>query len=483
MGAKWVLHIKRNADGHISRFKARLVAKGFTQIPGQDFTYTFAPLARWDSIRTLLAIAASQDLHLRHIDIKTAFLNGPLDEEIYMRAPEFAGSGIWKLQKGLYGLKQAGRQWYLTFNEKYTTLGFKRLETDWSVHVRQKNDIKSMSTTSVDDILLGTLDEDESDSITKELSGIFDITDNGEVEHLLGCVVIRYRSRRTIILSQTLFTTSILRQFGMEHSNAVSTPLPPKTHLTADDCPKTDEERAEMASVPYCAVVGKVMYLANTTRPDLSFAVRELAKFMSNYGKAHWDAAKHLLRYLQGTRSLGLVLGNVDEPYPIFRGFSDSDWAGGEERKSISGFMMVIGNSPVVWCSRQQVVVALSSCEAEYLALTQAACEAMWMRQFLGELGFPTQGPTKIYCDNNGAIACAHDPHGHTKMKHIDIRLHFLRDYVNKGIIEVLRVDGKENRADLLTKALGRAMHKEAIEMLGMHGSGQGGVSDGAPTV
>lgn len=136
VGSKWVLHIKRNSDSHISRFKARLVAKGFTQIPGQDFTYTFAPVARWDSIRTILVIAAFQNLELRHIDIKTAFLNGPLDEEIYMRKPEILGPGFWRLLKGLYGLKQAGRSWYLEFNEKYESLGFKRCQSDWSVHVR-----------------------------------------------------------------------------------------------------------------------------------------------------------------------------------------------------------------------------------------------------------------------------------------------------------------------------------------------------------
>lgn len=250
VGSKWVFHIKRNSDGHMVRFKVRLVAKGFTQIPGQDFNHTFAPVAHWDAIRTVLAIAASQDLYLRHIDIKTAFLNGPLNEEIYMKQPEILGPGYWKLKKGLYGLKQAGRSWYLEFNEKYQTLGFTRCETDWSVHVRDRDGMKAMSTTSVDDILLATTTESESDSITADLGKIFEITDNHEVDLLLGCKVLRNRSRRSLILSQEHYTADILRTFKMDTCNAASTPLPPKLILTTEHSPKTDAEKNEMKNVP-----------------------------------------------------------------------------------------------------------------------------------------------------------------------------------------------------------------------------------------
>ena len=224
------------------------------------------------------------------------------------------------------------------------------------------------------------------------------------------------------------------------------------------------------------------------------FAVRELAKFMTNYGVTHWNAAKHLLRYLQGTRARGLVLGHADEPYPLFRGFTDSDWATGEGRKSVSGYVMMIGNSPVAWSSKQQAVVALSSCEAEYLASTNAACQIMWMRQLLQELGYSQPGATILYCDNNGAIASSHDPHGHTRMKHIDIRVHFIRNCVNDGLIDVQRVSGKKNPADVFTKSLPRILHQDAVGMLQLAtpeelgvvrvkggDAGQGGVSDSAP--
>ncbi len=475
---KWVLHIKRNSSGHIARFKARLVAKGFTQIPGQDFTYTFAPVARWDSIRMILAIAASRDMELRHIDIKTAFLNGPLEEEIYMKRPEIAGDGFWRLRKGLYGLKQAGRTWYLEFDSKYQLIGFRRCESDWSVHTRTKEPDQSLSATSVDDIVLASTSTNESDTVTKEINSHFEITDNGEPELLLGCVVTRNRKRGCVTLSQGPFIGSILHYFDMDTCNAVSTPLPAKTRLTTDDCPKTDAERELVKKYPYCTLVGKVMYLATTTRPDIAFAVRELAKFMSNYGQQHWIAAKHLLRYLSGTRSLGITLGNIDQPYPLFRAFTDSDWASGEGRRSVSGYVMLMGDSPVAWSSKQQAVVALSSCEAEYLACTHAACQIIWMRQLLEELGFPQRDATLLFCDNNGTIACTHDPHGHTRMKHIDIRAHFIRDCVNNRTIDVVRVDGKENIADIMTKALPRVLHSRGLDMLGLHQS-QGGVLEG----
>ncbi len=472
---KWVLHIKRNSDGHIARFKARLVARGSTQIPGQDFTYTFAPVARWDSVRTILAISAFQDLHLRHIDIKTAFLNGPLTEEIYLRRPEIAGPGFWRLLKGLYGLKQAGRTWYIEFNDKYMKIGFRRCEADWSVHVREVPNAKSWSATTVDDILLGSTSEGESDTVTEALGNIFDITDNGEPEYFLGCKIIRYRSRRSLEVNQEPYTGQILRTFNMESCNAVSTPLPAGIRLSADDCPKTAEQREAMRDKPYCAVVGKVMYLATTTRPDIAYAVRELAKYMSNYGEPHWAAAKHLLRYLQGTRSKGIILGHRDLEYPLFRGFTDSDWGMGDQRKSISGYVIMLGDSPIAWSSKQQAVVALSSCEAEYLACTHAACQILWMRQLFAELGFPQPESTVLFCDNNGTIACTHDPHGHTRMKHIDIRYHFIRDCVNKRLIDVHRVSGKENLADIFTKPLPRILHAKGLQLLGMD-TGQGGV-------
>lgn len=371
-----------------------------------------------------------------------------------MRKPDVLGKGYWRLKKGLYGLKQAGRTWYIEFNNKFSQLGFERCEGDWSVHKKGTTEQGSFSATSVDDILLSSTSKEESDRVTTELGKIFDLTDNGNVDWLLGCKITRNRTRRSLTITQEAYIDGILRTFGMEHCNSTTTPLPPGCKLTTEQCPKAPDEERDMQRLPYCTVVGKVMYLATCTRPDIAYAVRELARFMSNYGEAHWAAAKHLLRYLQGSRSVGLILGHRDEPFPLLQGICDSDWASGDTRRSVSGYVIRLGNSTVGWSSKQQNVVALSTCEAEYLACSHAAKQIIWMRTLLEELGYKQEGQTVLLCDNNGTVACTHDPHGHTKMKHIDIREHYIRDCVNKGLIDVRRVAGTDNAADILTKAL-----------------------------
>lgn len=198
VGSKWVLNIKRDQDGEIAKYKARLVAQGFIQIPGQDFTHTFAPVAKWDSIRFVLCIATMYDWELRHIDIKTAYLNGTLKEEIYLERPKILGPGIWRLKKALYGLKQAGREWYAEINKTYESMGMKRCEADWSVHHRQTTEGTSLTATSVDDILLASNSREESNHFTRQIESNYAITDNGDVSWLLGCRITRWRNRRCL---------------------------------------------------------------------------------------------------------------------------------------------------------------------------------------------------------------------------------------------------------------------------------------------
>jgi hypothetical protein len=464
---KWVLRIKRDKDGRISRFKGRLVAKGFTQIFGQDFTFTFAPVARWESIRAVLCIATINDFELRHIDVKNAYLNAPLEEEIYLVAPEGSGAKYWHLRKGLYGLRQAGRQWYLHLNDTYASLGFTRCQSDWSVYVRKSPSALTISATSVDDLLIASDSKTESDLVTSQIKEKFAITDSGDTQWLLGCRIRRWRDRKLLMIDQEQYTTQILCDFQMENCNSVKTPCP-SLRLTTSMSPTSDKEREEAAQLPYRAIVGKCMYLSNCTRPDISFAVRELAKFMSNYGSKHFEAAKHLLRYLQGTRGRGIIYGNSPNPYPIFKAFADSDWAMSEGRKSVSGYIVECANGPLTWSSKQQVVVALSSCEAEYLACSHCARQVLWLRSLFEELGFPQSHPTLVYCDNQGTVACTHDPQAHSRMKHIDIRSHFIRDCVNCRLVDVHHIPGVENPADLLTKPLHRVIHQKWLVRISM---------------
>jgi hypothetical protein len=210
VGCKWVLRIKRDRDGLISRFKARLVAKGFTQIPGQDYNYTFAPVAQWESICTVLTIAAEHDMELRQIDVKTAYLNGPLDEEIYMHKPSITGSGYWRLRKGLYGLKQSGRQWYLELNTKLESIGFKQTQSNWSVYYRYKNGNCSIITTSVDNMLIAANSVAKADLVIAQLKSLFDLTDNSKPTFHLACGITHDRANRTIKIDQLAYTESIL---------------------------------------------------------------------------------------------------------------------------------------------------------------------------------------------------------------------------------------------------------------------------------
>ena len=343
---KWVLHIKHNKNNSIAWFKARLVTKGFTQILGQDFTYTFAPVACWDSIRTLLSITALNDYELCQLNVKTAYLNGPLEEEIYMHAPPGLGSPYWHLHKGLYGLRQAGRQWYLTLHDSYSKLKYVCCQSDWSVYSRRIGTCIAISATSIDDILLATNSKEESDLAAEELNNKFTLTDGRDAEWILGCSITQWRQHHILKVDQEQFTTHILCEFKMESCNSTTTPCP-KWHLTSDMSPLTDKEHKSVVSLLYCALVGKCMYLATCTRPDISYTIRELARYMSNYGQRHYDAAKHLLRYLQGTQSRGLIYGQTPNPYPLFRAFSNSDWAMSKGRRSVSSFIIECAGTPI----------------------------------------------------------------------------------------------------------------------------------------
>jgi len=462
VGSKWVFRLKRDEHGEIVRHKARLVAQGYTQIPGQDFNHTFAPVARWDSIRFILSLTAIYDWELRHLDVKTAFLNGILKEEVYLRRPEILGHSYWRLIKALYGLKQSGREWYLDIDGTYQEMNYTRCESDWSVHRRREGNNISVTATSVDDILHATNSKAKANNFIEGLKSKYQITDIGEATWILGCRITQWRSRGMLKLDQERYAIRILQCYGMENCNAMSTPM--ASRLTSEMSPKTEEERGEMLKYPYRELVGKLMYLATCTWPDIAFTVRELTKFMSNYGCEHWQAAKHLLRYLQGTRSLGIIYGHKDEAFPLFKGFTDSDWAQGELRKSVCGYVIEMGRGGISWSSKQQSIVALSSCEAEYVASMHAAKQILWLRSLAEELGFSQEAPTVLSCDNLGTIACTHDPHHHSRMKHINIRYHFVRDCALKFLIEIKHIPRTENVADLLTKPLPRVVHQKWIK-------------------
>ncbi|BES92275.1 Hydra magnipapillata [Nesidiocoris tenuis] len=388
VGCRLILCNKFKANGELDRRKARLVARGFTQEYGVDYNETYAPVSRLSSLRMIMALAVQHDMEIIQMDVETAYLNGELEETIFMEAPECleeilndivkeekgkikdsaekmlkdlqTGKTVCRLKKSLYGLKQSGRQWYKKLDEKLKQLG--------------------METTSADP-----------------------------------CVYILDK---------------------------------------------------EMKKFPYQSLIGSLMYLASGTRPDIAFSVNYLSQFNTKYDEATWKAAKHVLRYLKGTEDLKLVFKNDGKP---LTGYVDSDWGNcPNDRRSYSGCLFNMSGSAISWMARKQRTVALSSTEAEYLGLSEAAKEAVYLKNFLTSVGFPPRDRIRIYNDNQGALQLVKNPTYHARTKHIDVRQQFIRQVTEEGVIEVEYLCTQEMPADYLTKPLPKRKHEDCLKKSGL---------------
>ena len=239
--------------------------------------------------------------------------------------------------------------------------------------------------------------------------------------------------------------------------------------LTESMSPTTEAERVDMARVPYRSAVGSLMYAMVATRPDIAAAVSAVSRFMENPGSEHWTAVKHIMRYLKNTADWVLTLGSGCKLQLV--GYCDADWAGGDldGRRSTTGYTFSLGSGSIVWSSKRQPTVALSTTEAEYMATTNAAREAIWLRRLLGELGYTQAEPTVIYSDNQGSIKLAHNPVHHSRTKHIDVQHHFVRELVESNVVALRYCPTDANVADVLTKPLLRIKHVQCAEALGLH--------------
>ena len=458
IGSGWVFRVKRHADGSIERYKARLVAKGYSQRPGFDYTEVFAPTFRQSSLRLILAISAIEDLELRSVDISSAFLNGDLEEEIYMKQAEGFHEGgpnhVCRLKKSLYGLKQAARQWNKKLHTTLQSMGFKRLDSDRSIYVYVKDDLRIIVPIFIDDITLASKSSAAIDKAVHDLSQHFKLRDLGPTKFLLGVEIIRDRSKHTLALSQRQYIIDMLERFKMSDCKPVSTPMTPGLHLTKDMGPKTEEEVAAMSSVPYLSAVGSLSFAALFTRPDIAFAVGYLACFNSNPGPAHWLAVKHLFRYMKGTLDYKLVY-RPDPLQQSFLSYSDADFAGDKDNgKSTGGYVIKLGTGAISWSSKLQSIVTLSTTEAEYISGVETGKEMLWTRNILSEFGYTVDGASPLLMDNQSAINVSKNPEHHGRMKHLDLRFYWLRDTVESGLITPSYIPTSEMAADILTKAL-----------------------------
>ena len=473
VGCKWVFKLKLKADGSVDRYKARLVAKGYSQQEGLDFTETFAPVAKFAAIRAVLALAALEDMEVHQMDVETAFLNGLLQEEIYMDQPEgFIKPGtenlVCKLRKSLHGLKQASRAWNSVIDKFLKEIGALKCAGDHCIYVLEQETSQLIIILYVDDLILATNSQELLDRTKQALSNKFSMKDLGEVHYFLGIQVIRNRKDRAIWLSQRRYVEQILKTYNLDQSKPVATPLQVGDKLTKLQEPQSEAEEQEMSAIPYGNAVGSLIYAMLGTRPDIAAAVGVCSQYMANPGLQHWKAVKRILRYLQGTLDLGLKLGGKNATASL-KGYSDSDWGGSlDDRKSTTGFVFDFGG-PISWQSKKQPTVALSSTEAKYMALTQAAKEAIWLQGLLSELGIKETRPTTILEDNQGCIALAKNPTSHARTKHIDIRHHFIRETLENGQIKLEYCPTTDMVADILTKAIPKDQFEKLRNMLGLH--------------
>jgi transposase InsO family protein len=458
--SKWVFKVKKDSQGNFLSRKTRLVAKGFTQIPGVDYFEVFHPVGKGVTFRLLCAKAACSNLQLYHVDIKGAFLHAELEEEIYMELPPGTGfengceNAVVKLLKTLYGLKQAGCGWHRIHTAALLELGFVMSMIDPCLFYHPEKDI--WVHVYVDDDLVGVKDKNDFDWLVKRLSQHFTVGSATVAEHYLG---IRIQQQEGCIkLDQQAAVEDLLSKYGLEEAKPVATPAVPNSKLMPL------QEGQEITKAPYRSLVGALLYLSMHTRPDISYAVNELARHCSKPSEQHWVAAKRVLRYLAGTKHQGLVFeGRLGMNLVAA---ADSDWAGGwkntdEGTRSTSGYVVTIAGGVIACKTKRQTSTALSSCEAEYMSLALAAQEIVHCRQLLSDLQECQKQPTVLYCDNLAAGELAKSETHQQRSKHIAIRYHFIRECIRRQEIEVKWISGQDNYADMFTKALGRILFEK----------------------
>ncbi|KAF7326533.1 Transcription factor [Mycena venus] len=456
----------RDEDNNGKSYKSRLVAGGHRQLFNVDFTETAAPTMTLATFRFLLALAAKHDLEAENIDFSSAYINADLEETVYMRQPPgFERSRqedrVCLLRKAIYGLKQAGRQWYRTVRKLMEDdLGFTRCAADPAVFYLFEGGIGLIVGIHVDDSLILSNSAAACQALKREIGARFDITDLGPVRWLLGFEIRRDRAARRLTISQSVYIDTLAERFGMQDARPLSVPLDPHANLFDDhasDGPIDNE--------PYAPLTGSLMYAAIGTRFDIAFPTSTLARFMSNPRRIHWEAGKRVLRYLIGTKDKVLTLGLDDSGLTAY---SDVDHASQPDRHSVSGNVFLYDSAAISWSSRKQAPIALSSTEAEYIAAASAAREIVWLCALVSELGDLSPSPTSLRCDNQSAIALANNGLMNSRTKHIDIRYRYVHEAIENGLLALSYVPTNDQAADLFTKALPRAKVEYFSHLLGL---------------
>lgn len=450
IGSKWVYKIKHNADGTIERYKAWLVALGNKQVEGVDYGETFAPVAKMEIVRLFLEVVAGNNWPVHQMDVQNAFLHGDLEEEVYMKPPPgfhtTDDKKVCRLRKSLYGLKQSPRCWFGKLTISLREYGFVQSLSDYSLFTFDKGGIQIRILIYVDDMIVASNSSGALDIFKRYLASCFKMKDLGPVKYFLGIEVSR--GSKGFYLSQRKYALEIVSEAGLLGAKPATFPLEQNHNLalsTSTLLPQPEQ---------YRRLIGRLIYLS-ATRPDLTYCVHVLAQFMQTPREDHWQAALRVVRYIKGTAGQGILL----QAKTIFQisGWCDSDWSTCPlTRRSVTGYFVQVGDSPISWKSKKQETVSLSSAEAEYRAMAFLTKELLWMKRLLTDLGINHDQPMRVLCDSKSAIYIATNPVFHERTKHIENDCHFVRDEIKKGTIATTHVSTTTQLADIFTKPLGR---------------------------
>lgn len=415
-----------------------------------------------ESVRLFLQVAVARDWEVHQMDVHNAFLHGDLMEEVYIKLPPGFRTKdknqVCRLHKSLYGLRQAPRCWFAKLTTALKEYGFVQSVKDYSLFFYKKGPTRLHILIYVDDLLITGTSLAVINEFKDYLSSCFRMKNLGVLKYFLGIEVARNSSG--MYLSQRKYTLYIISEMGLLGARPASHPIEQNHVLAAVQGPILPNP------TQYRRLVGRLIYL-RTTRPELSYAIHMLAQFMHSPQQEHWDAAMRVVRYLKSSPGQGILLrAGQDLKLTIW---CDSDWAGCRlSRRSLTGFFIQLGGSPISWGTQKQGVISRSSTEAEYRAMADTVCEVLWLREVLTSLGVDCTTPAKLYCDNKSAIYLTANPVFHARTKHVEADCHFIRDEIVKGVLKPEHVSTTNQLADIFTKALGRKEFESFLCKLGI---------------
>ncbi|KAG7584165.1 GAG-pre-integrase domain [Arabidopsis suecica] len=448
IGTKWIFKNKSDEKGVVVRNKARLVAQGYNQIEGVDFEETFAPVARLESIRLFLGMACILNFTVHQMDVKSAFLNGILQEEVYVEQPKgfedmMKPEYVFKLKKALYGLKQAPRAWYERLTNFLLEKGYNRGSVDKTLFILEENKEIMMVQIYVDDIIFGSTSQKLVDQFIENMTREFEMSLVGELKYFLGLQIVQ--SDEGIYISQSTYAKKILKKFQMDKCKEAKTPMSTSLKLSRD------ENGTDVDVKTYRGMIGSLLYLT-ASRPDLCLSVGVCARYQAKPKQSHLEAVKRILKYVKGTVELGIWYSRNSNQNLV--GYCDADYAGNvNDRRSTSGGCFFLGNNLIAWLSKKQNSVSISTAESEYIAMGSCCTQLLWMKQMLSDYRLDS-GVLQVYCDNQSAIDISKNPVQHSRTKHIDVRHHFIRELVEEKKVKIDHVGTEIQLADIFTKAL-----------------------------